>query len=158
MRLITSMGVFGGGLRVHNPTEFFTVKKPKTVANATKFNTNFRNPFQIKYWFYGCDHYHVWSLLGLRTATSVHSFVTARPDYGCTLRWPPDRTPMRHVVYAGALGRVKPILWVVNTQLGIVGLWSLIDMHRCYNLLQHNELALWRNKRLCCLIFTDKTP
>jgi len=34
---------------------------------------------------------------------------------------------------------------IVSTQLDIVGLWRFIGMHRCYNLLQHNELALSRN-------------
>jgi len=46
---------------------------------------------------------------------------------------------------------------IVNMQLDIVDLKSFEGMHRCYNLSRHNELVLSRNKKLYCLIITNKT-
>ena len=46
---------------------------------------------------------------------------------------------------------------IVNFQHAIVGFWNFIGMHRCYYLLQHNEMAFRRNYKLCWLIFTEKS-
>jgi len=43
---------------------------------------------------------------------------------------------------ASALGWLIDPPVVSLTELTIVGLWSFIGIHRCYNFLQHNELAL----------------